>query len=82
MIDIYNAVIEAFCCISTDISSKEVTSVTNHGVPSVVGTTSGFMQLFFRETIIKSFISIALYIKKFFVPRKAVKNLAISSETA
>ncbi|XP_034277662.1 uncharacterized protein LOC117668096 isoform X2 [Pantherophis guttatus] len=47
-IDIYNAVMEAF--LSQDIRPEKVVSITTDGAPSMVGTTSGFIQLFVKET--------------------------------
>ncbi|XP_034262212.1 general transcription factor II-I repeat domain-containing protein 2-like [Pantherophis guttatus] len=47
-IDIYNAVMEAF--LSQDIRPEKVVSITSDGAPSIVEATSGFIQLFVKET--------------------------------
>ncbi|XP_058027186.1 general transcription factor II-I repeat domain-containing protein 2-like [Ahaetulla prasina] len=47
-IDIYKAVMEAF--LSQDIRPEKVVSITSDGAPSIVGATSGFIQLFVKET--------------------------------
>ncbi|XP_072006342.1 general transcription factor II-I repeat domain-containing protein 2-like [Engystomops pustulosus] len=47
-VDIYNAVMEVFT--SQGITSGKVVSITSDGAPSMVGTTSGFIQLFVKET--------------------------------
>ncbi|XP_070599696.1 general transcription factor II-I repeat domain-containing protein 2A-like [Erythrolamprus reginae] len=47
-IDIYNAVMEAF--LSQDIRPEKVVSITSDGAPSMVEATSGFIQLFAKET--------------------------------
>ncbi|KAM3848206.1 general transcription factor II-I repeat domain-containing protein 2A-like [Vipera latastei] len=47
-VDIYNAVKEAF--LSQDIRPEKVVSVTTDGAPSMVEATSGFIQLFVKET--------------------------------
>ncbi|XP_071969601.1 general transcription factor II-I repeat domain-containing protein 2-like [Engystomops pustulosus] len=47
-VDIYNAVMEVFT--SQGITPGKVVSITSDGAPSMVGTTSGFIQLFVKET--------------------------------
>ncbi|XP_013930323.1 PREDICTED: uncharacterized protein LOC106555913 [Thamnophis sirtalis] len=46
-IDIYKAVMEAF--LSQGIRPEKVVSITSDGAPSMVGATSGFIQLFVKE---------------------------------